>query len=785
MGKGGGGGERPDSIITDSAIKLIDALCEGPIGGLVSGAKSIYLNKTAIQNSDGSYNFQAQGSVDPTSTGTSFGQLLLGLVPGQGTVTASGSAPNLFAWANVPGTNTQSYIPGFDGVFTEVSVGQEVRASTGPITRTVTTPDLNAVIITVTVPRLVSYNDDGGSDVARVKIKMYLKIGAGLFVLQHDIVQDDKSSNGFEIQRTITIPAGTTSFQIRVERPEADSTTDKYINAFAWKSYTEVIYNKFNYPNTALVAMEINSKVLPGNVTERRYEIYGLQIRIPTNAIVQPNGSLIYNGSWNGSFTTPTWCADPAWCLYDLLSNTRYGSAIPEIVLSKTKWDYYTASQWCNAQVSDGQGGLEPRFLLNVSIEQEVKAYDLITQLAGVFGGIFFVLGGGLALATDRPLSPVALLTNENCSFNYQNTALRNRYTVALVSWQNPDLIGDNDLEVVADQSGSALYGIREARVTAIGCNRRSQARRFGLWYLLTSLLQSDILVAESNISVARIKPGEVVYVADRNKRQFKIGRLKSATSSALVLDYPVALSTANTWKIYYLLPTGQSISQSLNPTSGAAGSVVTTVADMVPPPASGSMWVIQPATEPDPPQYQVLAATPKDESKWELTMIRFRQDKWDLIDQMVALDTIVPVNVVPTVPNVPRNVIAWAESVSTISTGLINDRLTIAWDYPVQAPDNRPDPYTVGYEVAYRLVGSSGFLVTSGGFTFVNTSSRSIEIDNLPAGYYVVQVKAIDTQGRKSREISATEATPIGVLINAQAQYSSVNSAVFLAATT
>jgi predicted phage tail protein len=757
MGKGGGsGGERPDSIITDSSIKLIDALCEGPIGGLVAGAKSIYLNKTPIQNSDGSYNFQAQGSNSYTI--------------------GSSSVPGLFSYGTAPGTNTQSYIPGFDGVFSETSVGQEVRFSTGPITRTITTPGLNAVVVTITVPRLVRYNDDGGSDVARVKIKIYLKLGAGLFVLKHDIVQDDKSSNGFEIQRTILIPAGTTSFQLRVERPEPDSTTDKYINAFAWKSYTEIIYKKYNYPNTALAAMEINSKVLPGNVTERRYEIYALEIKIPTNATVQPDGSLTYSGSWNGSFTAPVWCADPAWCLYDLLSNSRYGAAIPSIVLARTKWDYYTASQWCNAQVPNGVGGLEPRFLLNVSIEQEVKAYDLIAQLAGVFGGIFFVLGGGLALATDRPLSPVALLSNENCTFNYQNTALRNRHTLALVSWQNPELVGDNDLEVVEDQEGIALYGVREASITAIGCNRRSQARRFGLWYLLTSRLQADTLVAKSNLSVARIKPGEVVYVADRNKRRYQMGRLKSSTGNTLTLDHPVVLPNTQVWKIHYLLPSGQSASATLQSTTGSV-SAVTTVTAMPTPPLAESMWVIHSSTDPDPPQYQVLAALPTEDGDWELTMFRFGQDKWNLIDQMTTLDTITPVNVVPLIPNPPRNLTAWAESTNTVYTGLISDRLAISWDYPVQLPSNAPDPYTTGYEVGYRLISSSNF-------TLVNTSNRSIEIDNLPAGYYFVQVKAINNQGRKSVEISMPNAVPINIMINAQTQYSSVNSAVFLAAT-
>jgi predicted phage tail protein len=36
---------------------VLDLLGEGVIGGLIDGAKSIFLNDTPLQNSDNSYNF--------------------------------------------------------------------------------------------------------------------------------------------------------------------------------------------------------------------------------------------------------------------------------------------------------------------------------------------------------------------------------------------------------------------------------------------------------------------------------------------------------------------------------------------------------------------------------------------------------------------------------------------------------------------------------------------------------------------------------------------------------
>ena len=61
-GKGGGGSARvaqeaPDSLRSKAYARVVDLVCEGEIEGLVGGLKSVYLDDTPIQNSDGSYNF--------------------------------------------------------------------------------------------------------------------------------------------------------------------------------------------------------------------------------------------------------------------------------------------------------------------------------------------------------------------------------------------------------------------------------------------------------------------------------------------------------------------------------------------------------------------------------------------------------------------------------------------------------------------------------------------------------------------------------------------------------
>ncbi len=71
MGKGGGGGghtpvEAKESGRSKQLVKIVEVISEGEVYGLADGMKSIYFDKTPVQNKDGSYNFknvQVEGRV--------------------------------------------------------------------------------------------------------------------------------------------------------------------------------------------------------------------------------------------------------------------------------------------------------------------------------------------------------------------------------------------------------------------------------------------------------------------------------------------------------------------------------------------------------------------------------------------------------------------------------------------------------------------------------------------------------------------------------------------------
>ena len=79
---------------------------------------------------------------------------------------------------------------------------------------------------------------------------------------------------------------------------------------------------------------------------------------------------------WDGGFRyTREWTDNPAWCFYDLLTNSRYGLGNHIDKSQVDKWALYEIAQYCDVLVPDGYGSIEPRFAINHIITSREEAY--------------------------------------------------------------------------------------------------------------------------------------------------------------------------------------------------------------------------------------------------------------------------------------------------------------------------------------------------------------------------------------------------------------------------
>jgi predicted phage tail protein len=464
---------------------------------------------------------------------------------------------------------------------------------------------------------------------------------------------------------------------IRITRITPDSVSVKLSDAFSWFSYTELIYQKLRYPNSAYIALRVDAEQF-SSIPSRSYRIRGIKVRIPNNATVDINtGRLTYAGIWSGVFGAAAWTTDPAWILWDLLTSTRIGLGdhIQESTLDK--WAFFQASKYCNELVPTGISSptVEPRFSCNVNIQTQEEAYKLINDMCSVFRAMPYWAAGSLTMMQDRPADPTALFSLANVStegFNYEGSSLKTRATVVIVGWLNLDL-GDIDREVVEDFEGISKYGVITKEVSAFACTSRSQAHRIGRWLLYSERYEGEVVAFTTSLENGIIvRPGAIIEIADPVKAGVRrAGRLSSATTTVLTVDSDVDLPTSGTVSV--VLPDGIVENRTI---SSVAGTAITVTAAFTAAPQAGAMWLVDGGAV-QPTTWRVLGITEQDGTNYSITAISYDAGKYANVENGEPLQprSISVLNVPPETPTDLTSV-----ELFYVLNGRVATKLSLTW---------------------------------------------------------------------------------------------------------
>ena len=701
-GKGGGGSqsvptEADDSLQSVQYASVLDLLCEGEIQGLDDGLKSVYLDGTPILGPGGSSNF--------TGYTTDFRA----------------------------GTQAQSYISATNGTESENSVNVEVTNAT-PVVRTVTDTDIDRVRVTIQLPALQIIEDDGDIIGHSVRIQVQVQYNGGGYTTVVDDTISGKTTNSY--QRDYLLPlSGSFPVDIRLVRVSADESSARRQNRTFWFSYTEILDEKLRYPNSALSFLRFDSRQFD-NIPTRKYLIRGMKVRLPSNATVDTTtykGRVTYAGVWDGTFGAATWCADPAWCLWDLMTNTRYGASIPEATLDK--FDFYAISQYCNELVSNGFGGLEPRFQCHMLLNNRDEIYNVIQEFVSLFRGIAYYGAGSMVVLQDKPASSQYLLGPSNVvdgNFSYSGSSQKARHTTATVGYQTYESLGEVQFEYVEDADAVSKYGVINKEIKAMGCYSRGQAHRLGKW----SLLAEQNLTETVSFSVAIdsgivLRPGMVIDIADPVKAgSRRSGRVSSATTTAITVDSIIGLptTTANSPTMSVLLPTGLVETRSV---SGIAGNVFTVSSAFSEAPNAQSVFLLQ-TTDIQSNQFRVLSVTEGDDGAFSVTALTYNNSIYAAIESDLSLQ-FRDISNLSAIPDAPSNIQATEhlyEDGQSVLTAV-----ELSWISPVQR--------VAGFRVEYRIDNNN--------WTQINTSSPSTRLTGLRAGTLYVQIRSVNSLNKLS----------------------------------
>jgi predicted phage tail protein len=618
-------------------LKLIDALCEGPIDGLVSGRNSVFLNETKVTR-------EQQKVEEAVSFATRRG------VRKQGSFDESSLLSD--AQTTIIDVNEQIG-KNYSETLNANNRVKERDYGEGQVVREITDTDADFVQLVFTVPKLYCVAPEGLARgqlfFARIKLELSIQDKDGSYnkvnikaegAIERNIIKGiSTSSYQFKTQpinlknkkgerkapyriRVKKLAFGNTdeqkerAFEIKFtdleDLPQKTSLADKRADTIFWTSIIVGKRFKTNYPFTALVHLSIDSEEY-NTLPARAYEVRGMKVKIPSNATPLADGSLYFGGlptsDSDSTSTVPfdgslkdgrfyTTC--PVCCFYDLLTNKRYGCG-DFIDESNVNWvDLIEIAKYCNETVSTPEGK-EPRFAINTVLGSQAEAYNVLQDMASVFRGMLFWKADNVQIAADhgelgyQNVEAIHAFSNSNVvngSFAYSGSSLKTRSTRVRVRYNDPENFYKPNFIIIEDKALIEKYGIQEKSVVAFGCTSKYQAQRMGRWIMESEKLHDETVSFSVGLEGLNVLPGQVFEVSDEMRSAVRLaGRIVGATKSFVDIDQTATLPSGSNNRLTVTMRDGTLETRGI---SSVSGSRIQLVSDFTQDPPDDALYAIR-----------------------------------------------------------------------------------------------------------------------------------------------------------------------------------------------
>ncbi len=722
-----------DALSSKQFSTIVEILSEGQIEGSATASKAGLTDKTSTA-------YLNSFLKDVFLNGT---QVL------QQAAVAASPADSQFNFKDIEfdfrdGTASQTKIQGVKNIERTSAGSSQPVTTTNPRELTISDSSIETVRVTVQFTQLQTFEDNGNISGAEVQLRIKSVQNDGTITTHITDTVKGRASNAYNRDYEFDLPSSS-SFPvvIRVERVTADSTDTKLQNEFKFFAMTELLKESQTYPNTAHVALRIDSEQFP-RIPARTYRIRGIKVKIPHNATVDiSNGRITYSGTFNGTFKTDKeWCSDPAWILYDLLINDRYGADVSESNLNQ--YSFYTVSEYCNELVDDGQNGTEPRFQTNINITTAKEAFTVINELCSIFRGIAYFNDSTIEIANDQPADPKYLFNLSNVKeegFTYFGSSRKARHTIINVSYFDMET-QEIDFETVeASQALRDKYGSVVKNVRAIGTTSRGQAQRLGKWLLHNEQNAGETCSFTTSIDAGVVvRPHDIISIQDPVKSGTRRGGRISADSTPTTTQITVddiantdipALTASPTLSV--ILPDGSVSTRNITGINGntLSVSVAFTNADgQNTAPNPNSVYILEtPSLKTT--QWRVLTVQENNDTTFNVTALLHDENKYTEVENGEVL----PARSISTLTEIkePPTTMTFQERLVAVNNKAVS-KIVVSW---------QPVAGATSYQLQYRR--------NNDNFTNIPVTSNDYVIENGDVGTYDFRIFSINALGQPS----------------------------------
>ena len=401
------------------------------------------------------------------------------------------------------GTNNQSLIPSFDNTRVDTSVGSKL--STSETIRRTSYNNVSAFTVVVAAPSGMYYaNNTGGLDYVKVEFEVkYRRVGETAWtvltqyspVYSMQMVWDEalyeyvetSVLTGYASNTVIggasTSPLRATfsvgniapgQYEISIKRLSEESSSSRMQDKVFFESYTEIIYDDFVYPNTALIAIRaLATDQLSGSM--------------PVISCVVDRGS----GTSNPSTA--------AAAIIELIGGEINTSSFNE-------W-----AQWCDSK----------NLKCNIVFDSEVNVRDALNMI-GLLGRANIIQIGAkfLPIIEREETVPVQrfLFTMGNIirdSFREDYLPLADRSNAIEVTYYDETLDYERQsIELYQHGFDESTDTVRKASITLYGCTSRDQAIRHGRFQLNKNRYLTNTVNFEADVDAIACTIGDIIDVS-------------------------------------------------------------------------------------------------------------------------------------------------------------------------------------------------------------------------------------------------------------------------------
>ncbi len=475
-----------------------------------------------------------------------------------------------YAISNNKGTNTQSALEPFDSRLNSFFSMEQNLLKDKSFTYKTYNNNINGFELSFLFPNGIwQTNDSGTYNQWAVQFTIEYKLStASTWTTYGTITANYKTRKTYrKVVAVSGLAAG--QYDIRITRISDDSDNQYKYGDLYLRNINEFISKELAYPNTALLSVSLTAnEQISNNIPTITSLVKGLKIQCPSikdssnNEIAYDNYYYdeeddTYKSLADDSALTidkntmvSKYCANPIWCLYDLLTNTRYGLG-NYIVAADIDFDsFYEMAKYCDKKFSsESQNKL---FRLDIVLDSSASILDLISTISQSFRGFVFFTAGKIKVVIDKPEPVTQVFTMGNIvsgTFKKTIKSLKDVGNVYEITFYDKDNNYKQDIVSVEDSESIAEIGIRK-KTKRIFTNDESYAVRDGQFSLLQDKNINSVIAFNAAVDAVLCQPGDIIEVANDVDSFCKSGRIRSYSSGTITVDSDITLEVGKSYKI-------------------------------------------------------------------------------------------------------------------------------------------------------------------------------------------------------------------------------------------